>query len=664
MGAASRSGRKWRLRGGWIAVVLVLGCQPPSGTLVLRITDGDTGEVTPARVEIRNAEGEPVVAPDALTVTQACLLPPFPEWAEPAEALRRAPHIDNPHTGTRQFYLARPSTVPLPPGRYRMRVFKGIEHRVAERAFEVRQGQSTHLVVPLERWIDFPARGWVAADGHLHITRRHEADDWRIGRWMQAEDLQVANLLQMGTAGQFGVTPQYAFGDAGAHREGGEDGEDGTLLLSGQEHPRTHFFGHAIVLGARAPSDLRESYTVYGRFFERARELDGSAGYAHWGLGPARRGLAVDAPSGLVDFVEVLQFEYAHYGVWYELLSAGLRVAPVAGTDFPCGPWSLPGRERFYTRVEGTLDRAGFVTGVRRGRTFVTNGPLLEFELEPVGRRDELLTPDQPRPARTVVGIGDDLALEEPGPVRLTGAVHFDPARDDVKRLELVHDGEVVLSVSERIERGVIGFDVTREVTDSGWYALRAAGDKVGETPLRPYGLPEWVMALGERYAGGVSIAEREAFAAERAVRPSRAHTAAIRVRVPGDERAVDLARAGARARRLLERLREVEARLSEERIDDAALWELPYGDGVDAETLRRDRPAILAAVAQARAYYESLLADAEAASAGAADAEAADAGKGAASAAGEAAAGQPVESAPEEARDEPAQGSAQPGDG
>ena len=67
--------------------------------------------------------------------------------------------------------------------------------------------------------------------------------------------------------------------------------------------------------------------------------------------------MAVVAPHDLLHFVEVLQFEWPHYDVWYQALDLGLPITPTAGTDFPCGPWSVPGRERFYTRVEGELDR-------------------------------------------------------------------------------------------------------------------------------------------------------------------------------------------------------------------------------------------------------------------------------------------------------------------
>ena len=114
----------------------------------------------------------------------------------------------------------------------------------------------------MKRWSNFPRNGWYSADDHLHIGRYSEGDDEGVANWMQAEDLNVANLLQMGSYHQFEVTPQYAFGEEGVYRAGD------TLLISGQEHPRTHFLGHTIVLGAEKAIDLRETYVVYQNFWK------------------------------------------------------------------------------------------------------------------------------------------------------------------------------------------------------------------------------------------------------------------------------------------------------------------------------------------------------------------------------------------------------------
>ena len=53
---------------------------------------------------------------------------------------------------------------------------------------------------------------------------------------------------------------------------------------------------------------------------------------------------------------------------------------------------------------------------------------------------------------------------------------------------------------------------------------------------------------------------------------------------------------------RLIDRL---EARLAEERIEEQTIWDrVPYSDGVSAAHLRRNRDALLAAIADARARF------------------------------------------------------------
>jgi hypothetical protein len=583
-------------------VALGLACSDPTGTLELRIVDAASGRPTPARVELLDASGTPWIPDAALLLTYECEVAPLPEWLA---GFQRRQTIDNPHTGTQQFYLAQPTATALPAGSYRLRVFKGIEYGVAEREVRVGSGTTTRLEVALERWSDLPSLGWVGADDHLHITRLTDEDDQRIAAWLAAEDLQVGNLLQMGTWNQVGVTPQRAFGDEGAFSA------DGTLLLAGQEHPRTHFLGHAIILGARALVDFRDTYIVYERGWREAARLGGIAGFAHWGLGPASDGLAIDAPRGLLTFLEVLQFEFPHYEVWYALLDLGIRLTPTAGTDFPCGPWSVPGRERFYTRVEGPLDRENWLEGIRRGRTFVTNGPLLELHAGRPGAAEAR----RGRPAGSTdargdgdADIGDTLRLETAGPVRMRGRVRFDPSRDAISAVELLLNGEPIPAPTEEVRPGEIRFDVTHELRQDAWLALRVSGDKVGEAPYEAMNLPGWLTRIGAKIARGASIGEREAYAETRSLRPSAAHTAPIWIRVADGPSLVEQSSARARAGEWLARLDALEARLSDAQIEEQAIWDgVPYSDGVPTEHLRRNRAALLRAIGEARARYRDI---------------------------------------------------------
>jgi hypothetical protein len=297
---------------------------------------------------------------------------------------------------------------------------------------------------------------------------------------MWAEDIHVANLLQFGSWPTFIAAPQYAHGSEGIYREGSH------LLAYGQENPRTHFLVHTLILGTKAPIHFGNRSVLYKNYWEEARRQGSLFGYAHWGATEgAQTSLAVALPHGAVSFLEVLEAWDANYDVWYDVLNTGFRVAPTAGTDYG-SVLCLPGRERFYTQVSEPLTYKAWLEGVGRGRTFVTNGPVLEFRIQ--GK-----------------GIGDEVVLGKPGPVLVEARVRFDPARDEVQRLEVIQNGALLRSCYRggppaQIRGGEAqrdGFTVRKfdpegrsneiecrfetKIDETSWLAVRASGNKLGE---------------------------------------------------------------------------------------------------------------------------------------------------------------------------------------
>ncbi|HEY3053219.1 MAG TPA: hypothetical protein VGK04_07505 [Thermoanaerobaculia bacterium] len=157
----------------------------------------------------------------------------------------------------------------LPAGRYSIRAFKGIEYKVAKREAEVRPNKTTTVTLRLERWIDMTAQRWYSADDHLHIARPNSTFDETIAKWMEAEDIQVANLLQIGLAHSVHFASQYKFGKPSVYQL------RGTMLASGQENPRTHILGHSITLGASRWFDFPADYLAYDRVWREARREGG-----------------------------------------------------------------------------------------------------------------------------------------------------------------------------------------------------------------------------------------------------------------------------------------------------------------------------------------------------------------------------------------------------
>src|SRR5262245_11801981 len=217
---------------------------PPAGMGVLEIAvvDDGTGKPTPARLEIVGPDGRPYAADDALPVGGDCRDREAP-WADAAAEAKAilSPTIRNRYTGKTDFYSAGSSRAVLAAGRYQLMAWKGIEYRASSQTVDISEGKTSKATVKLSRWIDMTAEAWWSADTHLHVPRTTEERNPVIAKWMQAEDIHVASLLQWGHSRRFINSGQYAFGVRGLYRDGT------TLLAAGQENPRTHILGHVIL---------------------------------------------------------------------------------------------------------------------------------------------------------------------------------------------------------------------------------------------------------------------------------------------------------------------------------------------------------------------------------------------------------------------------------
>ncbi len=97
------------------------------------------------------------------------------------------------------------------------------------------------------------------------------------------------------------------------------------------------------------------------------------------------------------------------------------------------------------------------MAGLKAGRTFVTNAPLLEFTL---GGRE----------------IGDEIRLPAGGK-RLTARVGL-RSSVPIDHLEVIGNGSVVATIPLRGDRTTASETVSVLVTRSGWYVLRAWSDR------------------------------------------------------------------------------------------------------------------------------------------------------------------------------------------
>ena len=155
-----------------------LACSQPVGILEIRILDG--AEATPARLEILDADGRPWIAPDALGLTIECLSSPPPDWLE---ATVLTTELYNPYTATTQFYAAGRTSLELPAGNYRVRVYKGNEYKVATREIEIEAGRLI-FAIPTSFTKNFGnnPRNWVVSADSLTSARGRPMMAWRSAR--------------------------------------------------------------------------------------------------------------------------------------------------------------------------------------------------------------------------------------------------------------------------------------------------------------------------------------------------------------------------------------------------------------------------------------------------------------------------------------------------
>lgn len=554
---------RWLLSAGFVC--LTIPAWADQAMVKLSVIDRASGEPVAARAHVRDSQGDFVIPDDAIFFGGDCdMSDTGAGYTDLAAALKGfTQSLPNPYTATHQFYLDGEVNLVVPAGSVEIVVFKGTEYRQSVLQFDVSANSETKREIHLDRWIDMPAQGWYSADDHIHIQRPHPDLNAKIMQQMRAEDLHVANLLQMGKVLNFDIAPQYEFGSGGHYQEGHY------ILAAGQENPRSHYLGHTITLGAAEAAFDADQYLIYRKLWERTSDLGGINGFAHamstsGGISPYRGG-ALLLPHDLMHFLEVLQFNRGGYQVWYDMLNLGHRITGTAGTDYPCADQTIPGHERFYTKIEGELTYQKWLDAVRNGRTFVTTGPVLEFKIDDAD-------------------IGDEIVLREPGEVHVRGHVQFDPNRDSFGDLELIQNGELITQVANVDGRDRIDVDIQLYVDRASWFALRAVGS---ERSLSGFSSPFHFSQLSAT---------------------SNAHTSPIYVSVKGGPDIADGAKARAVARSFLARLASLEGTLKKSNLQVLGpLLEVPDFDGVPTETLVRNRDALLEEIATARAYFTEL---------------------------------------------------------
>jgi len=404
---------------------------------------GDAGEPTPAQIGLYDESGRaPLPSSAAIPMRQfsdltrtAFLLPASVNW---------------PSENRYIFYADGNYSTRLPVGNYQIITSKGVEYSIAQREITIEPDTTHDILIKLEHWIDLPSQNWYSGDVHIHVPRRDAIENNSIWLQAQAEDLHVANTLLMDNI----ATEHYPQFDWG--QEPGF-GEGNYWVIPGQEGPRSTVRGHTIHLNIHEPVKNPDRYLLYHEVVSAMSAQGGTSGYAHAGAEGlrTRAGLALEAPYGFVKFIEVLQRSSLDTDLWFDFLNLGYRIAPAAGSDYPYG--GHIGDVRNYVKCDAGYSSDNWYQGLSNGRTFVTNGPIVTFDLNGSN-------------------MGDEVALSKGDPIVIAAQASINTDIDLLDRIELIEQGEVVATT--QMDAGSDLLQLSHEVrAEHGtWFVIRVYG--------------------------------------------------------------------------------------------------------------------------------------------------------------------------------------------
>jgi hypothetical protein len=364
----------------------------------------------------------------------------------------------------------------LAPGAYRYVIERGPEYASASGRLDV-AGAPLRVTHRLARLADLAREGWWSGETHVH---RPLAD---IELLMRAEDLHVAgvqtwwnnanpwrtNALPSNTIVRFDDNRFYDL-MSGEDERGG-----GALLYFGLKQPlpiagakREFPSAMKFVREARqrervwvdvekpfwwdAPvwlaSGLVDSVGIAHNHLHRSGVLDNEA----WGRSRDRAKYPGPHGNGLWT-----------QDIYYHALNGGLRIPPSAGSASGLLPNPV-GYNRVYVHLDGELTYEKWWEGLRAGRVFVSNGPLLRCRAN---------------------GQWPGHVFKSHGPLQVQLEAQLD-SRDPIKAVELVRNG--------RAER--ITLPQTLTLSGSGWFLLRAVADVTNTFRFASTG--PWYVEIGD----------------------------------------------------------------------------------------------------------------------------------------------------------------------
>jgi hypothetical protein len=439
----------------------------PVGRLRIGVVDARSRKPLPARISLTLPDGRAIAPDDA--------------WRHADDGFVRSERKYE----VGYFHSAGSATVTVPAGPLRVEVVHGDEYAVVRRTITIRPDTLQILRIAMERIADPGARGWTSGDLHVHMNYggHYRATPSTLAFQARAEGLSVVENLIVNKEGR---VPDVAYFTGKPDPISTPD-----LLIAHDQEFHTSYWGHSGLLGltthlvlpgyaSYANTAAASPYPDNGWVADEGHTQGALFGYVHpFDVYPdpsdttvaLSAALPVDVATGKVDYYEVVGFSdhLASARVWYQLLNCGFRIPAGAGTDAMTNYASLRGpvgTDRVYVQSGVPLDHRRWLAALKAGKTFATNGPLLEFSIAGAGIGQEITLPSGGRQLTVKGSVRSIVPLD-----------HF----------EIVGNGRVIAALPVTGSRTSADFTIPVTIDRSGWYTLRAWSEKPAEPILDIY---------------------------------------------------------------------------------------------------------------------------------------------------------------------------------
>ncbi|MEO7650399.1 MAG: CehA/McbA family metallohydrolase, partial [Bryobacteraceae bacterium] len=435
----------------------------PMGKVHVTIRDGATGRPTAARITGHASDGKLYAPPESYVFN-----------ARLAAGLRRI------------FFVNGEYTADAPVGTLTIEAHKGFDYWPIKQDVQVQAGQTAEVLLTLKPHVDLTAKGWFSGSTHVHMNYGGNVHNTPANLLMTA-NAQGMHIVSSLVANKDNRILDWHYFKPGGKEHPASNLTQRSLLVFGEEN-RPPFWGHTFYIGLQdhliSPfltgyegTGLDSLFPTNTELFRKARAQGAATGYVHAfggesdplsgkGVGGAK-GYAVDVALGMID---ALEWSSASRGSLIPLQHAwnnDFPVAPVGGEDSLANMQdNRPvGIIRTYAFLGQNFTVDGWVQALKKGHTFLSSGPVVEFAVN--GQMP-----------------GDSVKLPGAGAVTVEGKVW---SSTPIRLVRLYRDGKVWKDLPVGANQTDFTFREQAQATRSGWFSLTVESDELPPATAKVY---------------------------------------------------------------------------------------------------------------------------------------------------------------------------------